>query len=139
MEVTLQATGMFSIAGDYAAALVARQQPPRISRTSPVNPIWNSYRCSDGRWILLVNPIPYPAAWPKFCGLVGRPEWTADEYGDVMKLRAHSAALTAEVMHATWSAWYPNARVHTLPGAGHYPPQETPVAFVTEVESFLRT
>ena len=51
----------------------------------------------------------------------------------------YDAALTAEVMHATWSAWYPNARVHTLPGAGHYPPQETPVAFVTEVESFLRT
>ncbi|MEV7611618.1 alpha/beta hydrolase [Streptomyces sp. NPDC089799] len=50
----------------------------------------------------------------------------------------YDAALTAEVMRATWSVWYPNARVHTLPGAGHYPPQETPVAFVTEVESFLR-
>ncbi|UQX03625.1 alpha/beta hydrolase [Streptomyces sp. RerS4] len=50
----------------------------------------------------------------------------------------YDLALTAEVMRATWQAWYPNCRVHTIPGSGHYPPQETPVAFVTEVEAFLR-
>jgi crotonobetainyl-CoA:carnitine CoA-transferase CaiB-like acyl-CoA transferase len=97
-EITLQATGMWSIAGDFSAALVANQQPPRISRKSPVNPMWNSYQCADGRWILLVNPTPFPVAWPKFCEMIGRPAWAHDErFGDVMKLRAHSAALTAEV------------------------------------------
>ncbi|MFJ3926751.1 alpha/beta fold hydrolase [Streptomyces sp. NPDC090022] len=50
----------------------------------------------------------------------------------------HDLALTADVMRATWKVWYPNCRIHSLAGCGHYPPQETPVAFVTVVETFLR-
>lgn len=50
----------------------------------------------------------------------------------------YDLALTAEVMRATWQAWYPNCRIVTIPGSGHYPPHETPVAFATEVEAFLR-
>ncbi|MFD8147822.1 alpha/beta fold hydrolase [Streptomyces sp. NPDC059708] len=50
----------------------------------------------------------------------------------------YDLALTADVMRATWQAWYPDCRVVTVPGAGHYPPHETPVAFVTEVEAYLR-
>lgn len=50
----------------------------------------------------------------------------------------YDLALTADVMRATWQAWYPDCRVRAIPGAYHYPPQETPVAFVTEVEAFLR-
>ncbi|MFD7096861.1 alpha/beta fold hydrolase [Streptomyces xanthophaeus] len=50
----------------------------------------------------------------------------------------HDLALTADVMRATWQAWYPNCRVKTLSGAGHYLPHEAPVAFATEVEAFLR-
>ncbi|MFN0093824.1 MAG: CaiB/BaiF CoA transferase family protein [Dehalococcoidia bacterium] len=100
VELTLQGTGMWTIAGDYAAALAAKstkQQPPRISRKNPVNPIWNSYRTADDRWLLLVNPVPFPAAWPKFCQIAGKPEWAADPRWDtIMSLRAHSAMLTAE-------------------------------------------
>ncbi|MER7763555.1 alpha/beta hydrolase [Streptomyces sp. NPDC097619] len=51
---------------------------------------------------------------------------------------AHDLALTAEVMEATWRVWYPHSEVRILPGAGHYPMHETPVALVTAVESFLR-
>ncbi|MET9964257.1 alpha/beta hydrolase [Streptomyces sp. NPDC006326] len=50
----------------------------------------------------------------------------------------YDLALTVDVMRATWQVWYPDCRIHTVPGAGHYPPHETPVAFVTEVERFLR-
>ncbi|MFG2714455.1 alpha/beta fold hydrolase [Streptomyces goshikiensis] len=50
----------------------------------------------------------------------------------------YDLALTADVMRATWQVWYPNCRVRPLPGAGHYPPHETPVAFVAETEAFLR-
>ena len=97
VELTLQATGMWTIAGDYAAGLVTKtQQPPRISRKSPINPMWNSYQCGDGLWMLLVNPVS--SAWPKFCEVVGRPDWAARaEYNDVMGLRAASAELTAHV------------------------------------------
>ncbi|CAM5615646.1 esterase [Streptomyces avidinii] len=51
---------------------------------------------------------------------------------------AHDLAITADVMRATWQVSYPNCRVQPIEGAGHYPPHETPVAFATEVEAFLR-
>lgn len=51
----------------------------------------------------------------------------------------YDLALTAEVMRATWQAWYPDCRIVTARGSGHYPPHETPVAFATEVEAFLRS
>ncbi|WP_030294181.1 alpha/beta fold hydrolase [Streptomyces katrae] len=50
----------------------------------------------------------------------------------------YDLALTPEVMRATWQVAYPNCRVHPVPGAGHYPPHETPVAFAAAVEAFLR-
>lgn len=52
---------------------------------------------------------------------------------------AYDLALTVDVMRATWQAWYPDCRIRTLPGSGHYPPHESPVAFTTEVEAFLRS
>ncbi|MFD7627641.1 alpha/beta fold hydrolase [Streptomyces sp. NPDC059851] len=51
----------------------------------------------------------------------------------------YDLALSPDVMRATWPPSYPNCRVLPLPGAGHYPPHETPVAFVTAVEDFLRS
>ncbi|MGW1776020.1 alpha/beta fold hydrolase [Streptomyces sp. NPDC002104] len=50
----------------------------------------------------------------------------------------YDLALTVDFMRSTWQVSYPNCRIQPLPGAGHYPPHETPVAFATEVEAFLR-
>jgi len=98
VEVTLQASGMWTLAGDFAAALAARHQPPRISRKAPTHPLWNSYQCSDGRWLLLVNPVPFPKAWPAFCGVLGRPDLADDpRCTDLMALVTNSASLTAEI------------------------------------------
>ncbi len=38
----------------------------------------------------------------------------------------HDLALTADVMRATFLAWYPNATLHVIANAGHYPMQEVP-------------
>jgi formyl-CoA transferase len=96
VETTLQASGMWTIAGDYSAALASRMNAPRISRKAPINPLWNSYRCSDGEWILLVMPVVFPEYWPRFATMVGRDDWLRD-YQDLPSLRAHTAALTAEI------------------------------------------
>ncbi|MFF9109801.1 alpha/beta fold hydrolase [Streptomyces sp. NPDC014805] len=47
-------------------------------------------------------------------------------------------ALSADLLRRTWGAWYPHARVHELPGAGHYAMDETPLDLVRLVEDFLR-
>lgn len=51
---------------------------------------------------------------------------------------ANDPALSAEVMKATYLAYYPNAVLEVMPNAGHYPMNETPVALATSIESFLR-
>lgn len=49
----------------------------------------------------------------------------------------HDAALTAEVMRATYLAWYPKAELAVMPNAGHYPMQEVPVYLATLLEAFM--
>jgi len=97
VEVTLQGTGIWTLAGDVQAALVSRENPRRHVRTQPANPIWNSYQAQDGLWILLVMPMPDPY-WPKFCAAIGKPEWAADpRYDGLAKRRAHSVDLTRQI------------------------------------------
>jgi crotonobetainyl-CoA:carnitine CoA-transferase CaiB-like acyl-CoA transferase len=98
VEVTLQGTGMWTLAGDLQAALVAREQPARHERTRPANPIWNSYRTKDGAWVLLVMPQPDPHYWPRFCEAIARPEWARDpRYADLHARRAHTVELTRQI------------------------------------------
>jgi crotonobetainyl-CoA:carnitine CoA-transferase CaiB-like acyl-CoA transferase len=97
VEVTLQGTGMYTLALDLQAALIAHEQPRRHERTRPANPIWNSYRCSDGQWVLLVMPQPDPY-WPSFCAMIGRQEWARDpRYDTLLKRRTHTVELTRSI------------------------------------------
>ena len=97
-EVTLQGTGMWTLAGDLSAALIAREQPTRHERERPQNPIWNSYRAACGNWILLVMPQPDPAYWPRFCDMIGRSEWKADpRFTTLFDRRRHTEELTREI------------------------------------------
>jgi pimeloyl-ACP methyl ester carboxylesterase len=48
------------------------------------------------------------------------------------------AALTPDFMRQTFLAWYPNAELEVIGNSGHYPMQETPVAYTTMVETYLK-
>jgi esterase len=50
---------------------------------------------------------------------------------------ANDPALNAQVVKATYLAWYPNAEIEIMPNAGHYPMCETPIALATSIEAFL--
>ncbi len=49
----------------------------------------------------------------------------------------HDGALNADVMKATYMAWYPNAELEIMSNSGHYPMDETPIALATSIEAFL--
>lgn len=49
----------------------------------------------------------------------------------------HDPALGADTARAIWLQHYPNCELFIMPNAGHYPPDETPVALATEIERFL--
>ena len=70
-----------------------------------------------------------------------RGDFSAEVAGNPVPVRVivgeHDPSLTAEVMRATWLAHYPNAMLEVIANAGHYPMDETPVALVTAIESFL--
>ena len=97
VDVTLLGTGMWTIGTDFAAALVAKKQPKPHDRTMPGNPIWNTYETADGRWLLVVMPQP-DRFWPRFCEMIGLPEWAADPRYDSLEKRAgFTAELTATI------------------------------------------
>ncbi|MBM3140807.1 MAG: CoA transferase [Chloroflexi bacterium] len=97
VEVTLQATGMWTIAADFSAALASGLATPRHDRTQPPNPIWNSYVTADRRWLLLVMPQPDPY-WEPFCRAIGEPELAADErYDSLLKRVERSKELTTRI------------------------------------------
>ena len=49
----------------------------------------------------------------------------------------HDPRFDASLMHRTYLAWYPQARLEVLANAGHYPMNETPLALAASIEAFL--
>jgi CoA:oxalate CoA-transferase len=63
---------------------------PRLPRAYAANPLWNQYRCSDGRWIAL-GMMQADRYWPTLCSAIGRPELATDERFANMRVRAGNA------------------------------------------------
>ena len=76
----------------------------------------------------------YFQAWSK-TNFVG--EVTGDRTPMLVLSGEHDAALTADVMRATYLKWLPRAELAILPNAGHYPMQEVPVYLATVMEKFM--
>ena len=97
VEVTLQRTGIWVLAGDVTTALFSRVQPPKQSTARPPHPIWNHYLTGDDRWLLLVMPMAM-AYWPRFCDAIGRPEWAGEErFSDLPALIENGADVVPEI------------------------------------------
>jgi pimeloyl-ACP methyl ester carboxylesterase len=77
----------------------------------------------------------YLRAWAK-------EEFVADVQGHDHPIKVvvgeHDPSLTADLMQATYMAWYKNAELEVMSNAGHYPMDETPVALATSFEMFLK-
>jgi formyl-CoA transferase len=76
LDISLHNTGIWVLGLDIQGALVGAQTP-RASRRSVPNPIWNSYRTRDDRWIMLVMLVS-DMYWPRFCQALGREDLEAD-------------------------------------------------------------
>lgn len=58
-------------------ALFSGQEYPRTHRKKTTNPIYNHYKCSDGKWLALAL-IQSDRHWPSFCRLMGIEELEKD-------------------------------------------------------------
>jgi crotonobetainyl-CoA:carnitine CoA-transferase CaiB-like acyl-CoA transferase len=78
-----------------ASKLMLGNELPRFSRTSAFNPLWNHYRCSDGRWIAFAM-AQSDRWWKDFAKALEREDLVDDERFDGMMNRGiHAAALIA--------------------------------------------
>ncbi len=63
---------------------------PRSFRARAANPLWNHYRCADGKWIALAM-LQSDRYWPDFARAIGRPELATDERFKDLHARARNA------------------------------------------------
>ncbi|MDZ7727630.1 MAG: CaiB/BaiF CoA-transferase family protein [Dehalococcoidia bacterium] len=93
VEVTLQQTGVYTIATDISRTLVDGRQPSIFDREAPPNPLFNTYQVGDGHWVMLVHMTPDPY-WPRLCAALGLDELAADErYATMRKRMDHGPEL----------------------------------------------
>ena len=67
----------------------------RNTRLNSFNPLWNHYRCADGKWLCLgmLQPDRY---WKDFCKTIGRQDLTEDpKYADMRTRGRNAPALIA--------------------------------------------
>lgn len=101
VDVSLLGVGLWSMGAALALSLqndVPWAPPPRGA--PPGNPLVNTYRTSDDRFVSLccLQPGRY---WAEACEVLGLPELATDErFADVLSLMAHVAEATAAVRDA---------------------------------------
>jgi CoA:oxalate CoA-transferase len=75
--------------------LFSGAQPPRRRRTE-MQPLWNTYQGSDGRWFV-IGLIPQERWWPELCRVLGIEHWEQDDRFATREARfANTAALVSK-------------------------------------------
>ena len=74
---SLYQTAVWALNQDIQVALYRKEEIPNIDRLKVKNPIWNSYRTKDGRWMQLAM-MQSERYWPEFCQAIGQPELQND-------------------------------------------------------------
>lgn len=85
IEFSLYHTGVWIVADDIQAALAGSPLPQR-DRTMSTNPIFNSYRTKDGRWLWLAM-LQSEISWGDFCRAIEKPELENDARFKNMEVR----------------------------------------------------
>src|SRR5260370_16591168 len=96
-------TANWVLAGDLLAALTAGVDPVQDpERSHSTNPLTNTYRTRDGRWISLVGMQP-DRYWDGFCAAIGRPDLALDPRYASMASRAENAATCIAELDAVFA------------------------------------
>lgn len=101
VDVSLLNVGMWSLSPDLMAAPSAGTQPDR-DRSTASNPITNSFRTSDGRWLYLVC-LQADRFWAELCQLIDRGDLADDSRFIDAPTRAKNAAECVRELDATFA------------------------------------
>lgn len=85
-----------------ASRLMIGNELPRSNREAAFNPLWNHYRCADGRWIAFAM-AQSDRWWSDFAKVVGHPELLDDDRFDTMMKRGINAGPLIEILDAAFA------------------------------------
>src|SRR3989449_10217853 len=127
VDVSLLGTAMWIMAPDIIASKLLGIDLPVSDRTQPPNPIVNSYRTKDGRWLFL-NMLQPDRYWPDLCRRLGRPELAGDPRFADARARVENRAecvrgLDAIFAERTLADW----RAARADAEGAWAPMQTPI------------
>ena len=76
---------------------------PRLARSRAGNPLWNHYRCGDGKWLALamLQPDRY---WAAFARAIGREELATDPRFADLRARAQNAEACVALLDEAFAA-----------------------------------
>ena len=92
---------------------------PRQARAYASNPLWNHYRCSDGKWLALgmLQPDRY---WVDLTRVLGKPELGTDARFANLRVRAGNAAECVAELDAIFAAQPRDHWIHLLTTGGDF-------------------
>jgi crotonobetainyl-CoA:carnitine CoA-transferase CaiB-like acyl-CoA transferase len=98
VDGSLLGTAMWAMQmGIVGAAVAGLDEMPKMTRTNTPNPLVNTYRTSDDRWVALcmLQPDVY---WEPFCRAIGRDDLVTDpRFATSAERGAHGADAVAEL------------------------------------------
>jgi len=83
--------------------LMAGVAMPRSFRARAMNPLWNHYRCQDGKWLALAM-LQSDRYWPDVARVIGRPELATDPRFRDLRVRAANAAECVAILDAAFAS-----------------------------------
>jgi crotonobetainyl-CoA:carnitine CoA-transferase CaiB-like acyl-CoA transferase len=93
VSVALLGTALWCNGITITGAGLLEKEPPRRSRKESPNPIYNSYECKDGKWVMLVC-LQSDRYWADFCRVMGLEALEKDpRFGDMFKRVENCAEL----------------------------------------------
>ncbi len=106
IDISLFGTGCWAMGANIVASALMPEDTadlPRAGRASPFNPLVNSYRTKDGRWLALVflQPDRY---WKEFCERMGRAELIDDPRFRDYEVRAENSAACVSELDASFAS-----------------------------------
>src|SRR5579862_297759 len=127
VDLSLLGTAMWVLAPDIIITKLLSGPMPQFTRADAPNPIVNSYKTKDSRWLFL-NMLQPDRFWPDLCRRIGRPELIEDErFKDGMSRFMNRAECVATLDAVFASKTLAEWRVALADAEGVWAPMQTPL------------
>ncbi|MDB5444869.1 MAG: hypothetical protein JWQ97_186 [Phenylobacterium sp.] len=104
VDGSLLGSSMWSMQSKISSVTLAGLDDlPKPNRTQPPNPLVNSYRTSDGRFLALCM-LQSQRYWPGLCQAVGRPELASDRRFETAEARTENLAECVAELDAVFAS-----------------------------------